>query len=121
MLITIRDDKHLRRPLNRPTTPNRPTNQPIKLTGDHGAGGGDAVALHTGRDDGGGAALAGVDAGDGPAALPAAEVAALERAAHVGVGVLYAGLAVDAHRVRGGGGCGAERDGEKKKQVRTQF
>lgn len=81
------------------------TTQAVKeLTCHDGAGRVDRVrADGPGGHDGGGAALARVDAGDGPAPVPAAEGSALEGAADVGVGVLDAGLPVVAdRRVRGG-------------------
>lgn len=100
------------------------------LTGSHDAGGGNRVGADSpGLDDEGGTTLGGVHPSDGPAALAAARVAALQGAAHVRVGVLYPRLTVFADRVvrgrgyasrpgRGGGGVEKARDRQVESCVR---
>lgn len=98
--------------------------QPVAAGGVGGGGrgldarGGGAVALYAGCHDGGGTALAGVDAGDGSAPLPAAEVTTFERAADVRVRVLHTGLSVVADRGCRGGlwrNCKNSQEGTKEK------
>lgn len=63
------------------------------------ARGSGTVALNARGYDRRGAALAGINTGDGSAPVPATGVAALKRAAYIGVGILHACLAVVANGI----------------------